>query len=430
MNEPETQLRSSNLTDDSTPEQPPPTEKHSSLLKVRKKGDRIYQLDDENLTVLKDPQFHSASESSEVDLDKVSSGESLYKTISFENSLTKEETEKCVQFWRSVIERNLEPIKCSVIERINEKTAETKIEKDKKTTRKKNKKKESENELGKLVAKKSVWWDILEELQKKKLHETKLMIEKRCRFCHYISGEYEQDPAVMDSEKQIKDLDNWTPTVPAESRSERKSRGSLKSGSSRSSRASRASRKPSRKASRKSDMIPNLKQQQPRKSSSFKVKDEPPEKIPEEPTDLEDLILLSKEDAKSIEFVNVVEQKKEDGVYSMWRTNQIPPCECDKEKCDCNENPAIVEMTNSMLEIKVLERVADASQVLPILAPEIEKEKSIKSTEEITAKPEASSVIPGEKIESSSVMPEEKRLIMDENCHCDPKNCRCCYQEY
>ncbi|KAL1506581.1 hypothetical protein ABEB36_005912 [Hypothenemus hampei] len=186
-----------------------------SLYKIYRQGDKIHQIRDENVTMV---QGGTATQRTSVEpeeqMDEISSGESLFKTFTFNNGITKEETEKCLSFWRSVVEKNLEPIKCSIIENIEKLKGDCDERKKEKCQKKRNIKKPSKLETHSDCAtpQKNVWCDIMNELQKKRINETKLLMEKRCRFCGYVnSPPYETEDLEKQTLSMINELSTWQP---------------------------------------------------------------------------------------------------------------------------------------------------------------------------------------------------------------------------
>lgn len=122
-----------------------------------------------------------------------------------------------------MVERNLEPIKCTLIENI---TAKTCAGEKKGLT----KKKRDKTNLLPPQKKTNVWLELLEELQEKKLYQTKvnylnflilgkvlfnsllkLLMEKRCRFCDYLSLGYVNEDPRKETEEMINQLSTWKP---------------------------------------------------------------------------------------------------------------------------------------------------------------------------------------------------------------------------
>lgn len=143
-----------------------------NLKKIKRQGCNIHCVDVEEVK-----NFRKFSEKIPTD-DRIDSGESLYKTFSFEQGNNKSEIEKCIEFWKSVTEKNLRSVKCSIIEtQLNEKSQSLcectesveKVSKrkvaGKRTTRK-------DKETPEITTNK--WLDIMKELQRKKLDKIKV----------------------------------------------------------------------------------------------------------------------------------------------------------------------------------------------------------------------------------------------------------------
>ncbi|XP_050309368.1 uncharacterized protein LOC126745532 isoform X2 [Anthonomus grandis grandis] len=305
--------------------------KASDLQQIYRQGDKIHQIDDENVTMIKSgpPNVDTSHGSIEGDLnaDEVQSGESLFKTFSFDNVISKEETEKCLEFWRSVVEKQLEPIKCTLIETaLKNKEAEKKREStssSKKPKRSVQSKLKNEDEKPVISTTKIESWNaILLELQKKRLHRTKLMLEKRCRFCGYLSSPpYQTSSPQAEIKESIKELDSWQPT------SRKKSIGSLNS---------------SKRATSERRISKELQKNRNSSGSS----NSKPETILEETMlaqqlEMEKHLLEVKEDSQKIKYVDAINIKKSQNKYGSWRANKLIPCECKKTGCDCHINDSV-----------------------------------------------------------------------------------------
>ncbi|XP_076266908.1 uncharacterized protein LOC143200323 [Rhynchophorus ferrugineus] len=326
----ETELYSSQLTAELPIGQS--VELNNNLFKVRRKGDKIYQVDDENVTMLNNappspPLQNQSAKSTELEVDDVASGESLYKTFSFDKALCKEETEKCIAFWRGIVEKNLEPIKCTLIGEANNQTT---LKKDKKKKKKNLKQSTSEGEK-EAAPKENIWFQILHELQKKKLHQTKLMMEKRCQFCEYLKGEYETDDPQKDVKKEFQELDEWAPR--------RNTKLRLSSGRIMSQISYKDA------SGRKQSVGSKTK-----RGSSFAAASAADGPTEADLYNSESLVNSVKEEAKLIEFVDAIQEKQKNGSYSQWRENQLKQrCACAQGQCRCDTNPAVVAIQQESL---------------------------------------------------------------------------------
>jgi len=119
-----------------------------------------------------------------------------------------------------VVERNLEPIKCTLMDNRTcgrEKKGLTRKKRDKTNPLPPHKKT-------------NVWLELLQELQEKKLHQVKvkirifcdirtvflntllkLLMEKRCRFCDYLTSGYVKEDPRKETQEMIDELATWKP---------------------------------------------------------------------------------------------------------------------------------------------------------------------------------------------------------------------------
>ncbi|CAH1999610.1 unnamed protein product [Acanthoscelides obtectus] len=119
-------------------------------------------------------------------MERVRSGESLYKTFTFAQSLNDEDTEKCIAFWKSVMEKHLEPVKCHIVENREYQPAEN--FKEATYENEKNCEPEKKNE--------------------------KLDTKSRCPMCQTLNTPFEENICGNPNytEKEIKDLNKWKST--------------------------------------------------------------------------------------------------------------------------------------------------------------------------------------------------------------------------
>ncbi|KAH1026951.1 hypothetical protein HUJ05_000540 [Dendroctonus ponderosae] len=290
-----------------------------SLNKVFRQGDKVYQVPDENITMIKDtacPASSSISEHQE-NLDEVTSGESLFKTFAFDNAISQEETEKCLSFWRSVVEKNLEPIKCSLIENVA--NYQKQLEEKRNLPAKKSKRASKEivgEGTSKTKPKPNVWYEMLLELQRKRYKETKLLLEKRCRFCGYASSpEYQPEDPALDNQKMIAEMSTWEP----------------------------------KSHKRQSPLVKNIavpksvENYSTSKAVAGNSEDKPEEILQENKPNyqLPELLKQIKESSDKIQYVDAIERKKIEGSYGKWRKNFNKLCNCNRSDCDCSSNPPI-----------------------------------------------------------------------------------------
>lgn len=81
-----------------------------------------------------------------------------------------------MSFWRSVVEKNLEPVKCSLIENMADyqKQLEEKCKVPAKKNKRPSKNAAREDTSTDTKPKPNVWYEMLQELQKKRYKETKV----------------------------------------------------------------------------------------------------------------------------------------------------------------------------------------------------------------------------------------------------------------
>ncbi|CAG9766910.1 unnamed protein product [Ceutorhynchus assimilis] len=313
-----------------------------NLQKIYRQGDKIYQAPNENITMINKNFPKVINEMSEIpradaeesfEIDKIESGESLVKTFTFDQKISEEETEKCITFWRSVVEKHLEPIKCTLIENTKSK-ADAATQKKSTANGKPRKKSTSivkdslESQVSKSYEKgKNKWNEIILELQKKKIAETKLRLERKCRFCGYFnSPPYESQDPDQQNKEMITELDDWKP----KSYSKFSKKGSrCEQYSVSSKRKSTTSEPTTIGESPGLETVPETNEEI-RKCQEVSEKQK-----------LEQIRLAS----LNIQHVDLIAEKKKSGAYSQWRKNNLAPCECNQVNCDCNTNPAIENIT-------------------------------------------------------------------------------------
>ncbi|KAL1506579.1 hypothetical protein ABEB36_005912 [Hypothenemus hampei] len=354
-----------------------------SLYKIYRQGDKIHQIRDENVTMV---QGGTATQRTSVEpeeqMDEISSGESLFKTFTFNNGITKEETEKCLSFWRSVVEKNLEPIKCSIIENIEKLKGDCDERKKEKCQKKRNIKKPSKLETHSDCAtpQKNVWCDIMNELQKKRINETKLLMEKRCRFCGYVnSPPYETEDLEKQTLSMINELSTWQPK--SHKRKElltKKIAGITKE----NGKGKRLSQKP--QWDKNSQEEERSKEQVNEEDKDGVEPDKAEEEEEEKMQKAQDALVKNiKQDSSKLKYVDGIQDKKEQGLDSKWRKNKMEPCKCDRPECDCNISPSI-KSVEEVSPDKIKSTLVDyptntetAFQVLEEFSSEVEKRLSL-----------------------------------------------------
>ncbi|CAG9861981.1 unnamed protein product [Phyllotreta striolata] len=244
------------------------------------------------------------------------SGESLYKTFIFEESVNENDTQKCIAFWKSVMEKNLEPIKCTIIENRRKREKKPAIEETKTLSV------EEPPDVNALIKEatdkvhaeyKTLWLAALKEIKDKKLDKVKLVAQARCKLCESMEipmEEYSTDIDAATAKEEVKALNKW------ESVSKRAKRGDKKGS----------------------------------KEVDWALRQKEKEQV-------------------QYRFVNVIEEKKKSGAYKMWRSNLVkPPCRCGKKNCECNTNPAIICMRTPLAS-----RIERRSEPIPVPKPAVQR---------------------------------------------------------
>nr|CAI5861919.1 unnamed protein product [Callosobruchus analis] len=186
-------------------------------------------------------QVPSTAASDSKSVERISSGESLYKTFTFAQSTNEEDTEKCIAFWRSVMEKNLQPVNCSIVENKEAQPKHTEDDeqcKDQKKRDSKTKTEEAKEEVNieeqideKLKAVhreyRDMWDRAIKQMQKQKLDKIKLVRRARCKMCETLDARFDEDvcgdAATVD--KEIKDLNKWKSTAKKKAYATGSSRG-------------------------------------------------------------------------------------------------------------------------------------------------------------------------------------------------------------
>lgn len=196
-----------------------------TVRKCLRKGSRICYTDMENITVLRKIPEKDASKMSFLSnqnknqsfekVDSYRSGESLFKTFTFEQTrdIDDPETVKCIEFWKSVMKKNLAPIKCTLLESNIEPTkrkSSTPKDRSSKSSRKSEEKTENLNFTGDGAR---IWSEALKEIRRKKLDQLKLYVRERCQYCSDpFTKELEEKLGYETSEDQnseIVSLNDW-----------------------------------------------------------------------------------------------------------------------------------------------------------------------------------------------------------------------------
>lgn len=164
--------------------------------KCAHQSDRIcYNEEDNKEVIRKIPEGATSGESTESveDVDSLHSGESLFKTFAFDTQENDPDLEKCMSFWKNVLEKNIKPLKCTLLRNKKEEVKEEKAK-----TNEKDPCKEEET--------RKMWMEIYRDLQRRKLDKLKLVKGKTCDPCEeYIDEEQLKKQDVED----IKKLNEW-----------------------------------------------------------------------------------------------------------------------------------------------------------------------------------------------------------------------------
>ncbi|XP_044755462.1 uncharacterized protein LOC123314332 [Coccinella septempunctata] len=200
-----------------------------TIRKCLRKGSRVCYTDMENITVLRriperdTSRISFASIPEDEGLEKVDSyrsGESLFKTFTFEQTrdVDDPETVKCIEFWKSVMKKNLAPIKCTLLEN-GKRPAEKKKRKSSKSSKETlgeiKKSSAGTEKLNFNVDGAKLWSEALREIRKRKLDQLKLYVRDRCKYCtDPFTRELRDKLGVESTEEQqsvILSLNEWKP---------------------------------------------------------------------------------------------------------------------------------------------------------------------------------------------------------------------------
>ncbi|RZC32926.1 uncharacterized protein BDFB_002750, partial [Asbolus verrucosus] len=160
-------------------------------------GDRICynDLGDKGLVKkIQGAENTNSNSTASLELDSLHSGESLFKTFTFDTQDSDPAIEKCMAFWKTILEKNVKPVNCSLL----------KVKKNRKKVTGEKKVKSippcDHEETQKM------WTSIYEDLQKRKLDKIKLVKKQKCDPCEeYIDEELEKKQQIED----IRKLNEW-----------------------------------------------------------------------------------------------------------------------------------------------------------------------------------------------------------------------------
>ncbi|XP_050504634.1 uncharacterized protein LOC126883308 [Diabrotica virgifera virgifera] len=160
------------------------------LMVVRRKGDKIYYVKDENIWMNDNevrqskPSVQKASNPSatkETENDIINS-ESSVKTFTFDEHQNSSETEKCIEFWKAVMERNLQPIKANIIrETVDLQRADSDITDEKKNREIEQAVKRATDNIH--AEYRALWTSLIQEIKANKLEQLKKSVKVRCQVC-------------------------------------------------------------------------------------------------------------------------------------------------------------------------------------------------------------------------------------------------------
>nr|XP_023011498.1 uncharacterized protein LOC111501814 isoform X1 [Leptinotarsa decemlineata] len=314
--------------------------------KCYRKGDVICYAKPENINMFhKQSQKKVDSESrpsleSDGHTDTINSGESLFKAFTFEQSPNDEDTEKCIAFWKSVMEKNLSPIKCTIIENTKNRSSITSQE-EKSEEEEVNESNDNNEDVSAKIHEeyRNMWLSALREIQKKKLNEVELTHKTRCKMCDSITSPAEQYVQEVDEraiKKDIKELNNWKP-VSTKKQIKTSRKIDERSTSSTDSSIIGTSTVTKRHETQKS--------QYSKRETSENVKSIfDKSKAGEAPDSIEERASKNRvPDTKTYVYKDVIAEKKKNGDYSKWRSNAVKNvCNCKNEGCRCNINPAVI----------------------------------------------------------------------------------------
>ncbi|KAH0809511.1 hypothetical protein GEV33_013280 [Tenebrio molitor] len=149
---------------------------------------------EKNVSTSRSTNEEIVEQTSQEIIEKQDEIKSLEGTFSFDTQDNDPDLEKCMSFWKSILSKNVKPIKCTLLK---SKKPKEKVDKEEKT-----KLKPCEDEETK-----KMWLNIYKDLQRRKLDKLKLMKKQICDPCaDYIDEEYEKKQEKEDIQK----LNNWT----------------------------------------------------------------------------------------------------------------------------------------------------------------------------------------------------------------------------
>nr|CAH7749662.1 unnamed protein product [Callosobruchus chinensis] len=350
-------------------------------------------------------------------VERISSGESLYKTFTFAQSTNDEDTEKCIAFWRSVMEKNLQPIRCSIVENREYQPKDNVADepyKGEKESDPKPKTVETKQEVNieeqideklKLVHKeyRDMWDRAIKQMQKQKLDKIKLVRRTRCKMCETLDARFDEDvcgdKATIDTE--IKDLNKW------------KSTAKKKVYAAESSRGSRSPHEKPKQISNK------LQKAQGIHPTGVKAGEDIPEEIQEA---LEEKPKKIKPpNTNCYEFVDAIQNKLQSGKYSEWRSNAVQEtCTCGYKICCCNTNPAI----KGIIPPSYL-----PSQTIPVINIDKTTKKTVTRASTDKKVPEKQPVRSALSVKSEDISTDrsniKKELSILIPCGCSTQSCDC-----
>ncbi|VEN36126.1 unnamed protein product [Callosobruchus maculatus] len=314
--------------------------------KCVRKGDIVCFTNEENIHMANKPNKHAPTKAAldqPKSVERMSSGESLYKTFTFAQSANEEDTEKCIAFWKSVMEKNLQPVKCSIIEDkeyqpkddVEDEPSKCEKQSDSKTKIEETKQEvnieEQIDEKLKLVHKeyRNMWDKAIKQIQKQKLDKIKLLRKSRCKMCDVLNTRFDEDVCGDEAtiDKEIKDLNKWKSTA---------RKKAYATGSSRGSRSQQEKPKQMSTKLKKAKEIRPTGANAAEDTEEQEILDDKPKKMKPPP------------DTNTYEFVDAIANKLQSGTYSEWRSNALKEtCTCGYRICCCNTNPAVKGILSS-----------------------------------------------------------------------------------
>ncbi|XP_072387917.1 uncharacterized protein [Diabrotica undecimpunctata] len=161
------------------------------LMVVRRKGDKIYYVKDENIWMNDNeirqskPNVQKASiQSATKETENIINSESSVKTFSFDEHQNTAETEKCIEFWKAVMERNLQPIKANIIrETVDSHRTDSDLTHDKKNLEIEEAVKRATDNIH--AEYRALWTSLIKEIKANKLEKVKKNVKTGCQICNY-----------------------------------------------------------------------------------------------------------------------------------------------------------------------------------------------------------------------------------------------------